>query len=282
MDQARYAASIVAKYLDTVKVKVSKFFYKTALTADMIFTKEYVSTSDEQVERLTREYNIHYRACIVSLIYLLSTRVDLSFTVHKLAKFSDNPGKVHFERLIHLLRYIRDNKTLGLKYYADLNDSPVTDLLRQANINTKNHLMAFSDSSWKDFPDTGRITGAYIIFYQGGTIDHGTHVPGPVSQSIAESEYNAACTAGMALANFRVLIHDFLNKDPDIVPEEAALIVLDIKSAMCMANNGKDTKHTRHIARRMHFVRNGKKNAICTKSIGVKEVCSWQTLVPIM
>ena len=24
-----------------------------------------------------------------------------------------------------------------------------------------------------------------------------------------------------------------------------------------MANNGKDTKHTRHIARRMHFVRNG-------------------------
>ena len=24
-----------------------------------------------------------------------------------------------------------------------------------------------------------------------------------------------------------------------------------------MDNNGKDTKHTRHIARRMHFVRNG-------------------------
>ena len=26
---------------------------------------------------------------------------------------------------------------------------------------------------------------------------------------------------------------------------------------MCMAKNGKDIKHTRHIARRMHFVRNG-------------------------
>ena len=26
-----------------------------------------------------------------------------------------------------------------------------------------------------------------------------------------------------------------------------------------MAKNGKDTKHTRHIARRIHFVRNGKK-----------------------
>ena len=28
---------------------------------------------------------------------------------------------------------------------------------------------------------------------------------------------------------------------------------------MCMAKNGKDTKHTRHIARRMSFVRNGEK-----------------------
>ena len=85
-----------------------------------------------------------------------------------------------------MLRYIRDNKNLGLKYYADLNDAPVTDLLRQANIKTKNHLMGFSDSSWQGFPDTGRSTGEYIIFYQVGPIDRGTHVPGPVAQSIAD------------------------------------------------------------------------------------------------
>ena len=111
--------------------------------------------------------------------------MDLSFSVHKLAKFSANPGKVNFEGLVHFFRYIRDNKTLGLKYYADLNDATVTDILRQANIKTKNHLMDFSDSSWQDCPDTGRSTGAYIIFYQGGPIDHGTHFPGPVSQSSA-------------------------------------------------------------------------------------------------
>ena len=114
--------------------------------------------------------------------------MDLSFAVHKLEKLSENPGKVHFEGLVNVLRYIRENKTLGLKYYADLNDAPVTDILRQANIKTKNHLMAFSDSSWQDCPDTGRSTGAYIILYQVGTIDHGTHVPGPVAQSMAESE----------------------------------------------------------------------------------------------
>ena len=63
----------------------------------------------------------------------------------------------------------------------------------------------------------------------------------------------------MALAQFRMLIHEFLNKDPDIVPEEAPLIVLDSKYAICMDNNGNDIKHTRHIARRMTFVRNEEK-----------------------
>ena len=63
----------------------------------------------------------------------------------------------------------------------------------------------------------------------------------------------------MALAHFRMLIREFLNEDPDMVPKEDPLIIVDSKSAMCMAKNGKDTKHTRHIARRMHFVRNGEK-----------------------
>ena len=56
--------------------------------------------------------------------------MDLSFSVHKLAKFSSNHGKVHSEGLVHLLRYIRDNKSLGLKYYDDMNDTPVSDILR--------------------------------------------------------------------------------------------------------------------------------------------------------
>ena len=119
------------------------------------------------------------------MIYLLSTRVDLSFAGHKLEKFSANPGNVHFEGLIHFFRYIMDNTTLGLKYYTDLNYAPFTDILRQANIRTKNHLMDFFDSIWQDFPETGRSIEAYIIFYETGPIDHGTHVPRPVSQSSA-------------------------------------------------------------------------------------------------
>ena len=51
-----------------------------------------------------------------------------------------------------------ENRTLGLKYYADMNDTPVTYLLVQDSIKTDNLLMAFSDSSWQYFPDAGRST----------------------------------------------------------------------------------------------------------------------------
>ena len=63
----------------------------------------------------------------------------------------------------------------------------------------------------------------------------------------------------MDLAYSSMLIHELLNKDPDIVPEEVPLNKLDIKSDVCMANNGKDTKHTRHISIQVHFMRNGDK-----------------------
>ena len=76
---------------------------------------------------------------------------------------------------------------MGLKYYADTNYVPVTDLLGKASIKTENRLMTFSDYSWQNCLDTGKIAGAYNIFYQGGKIDHGTHVPGPVAKPSAES-----------------------------------------------------------------------------------------------
>ena len=69
----------------------------------MIFTKADSSASYEQVEKWTRELNVHYRAYILSLIYLSSIRVYLSFPVHKLAKFSSNPVKAYFEGLVNVL-----------------------------------------------------------------------------------------------------------------------------------------------------------------------------------
>ena len=60
----------------------------------------------------------------------------------------------------------------------------------------------------------------------------------------------------MDLAYFRMRNNEFLNKDPDVVPEQSPLIILDIKSDIYMANNGKDTNDN---------IQNFQKNSLCKK-----------------
>ena len=77
--------------------------------------------------------------------------------------------------------------------------------------------MVFSDSIWQDCQNIGRSTGAYIVFYQGWTIDYFIHVTCLVAQSSAESKYNIVFTTWMPLAHSMMLNNSLLNKDPDLV-----------------------------------------------------------------
>ena len=83
----------------------------------------------------------------------------------------------------------------------------------------------------------------------------------------------------MALAHFRMFINVLLNKNPDIIPEEVPFIVLDSKSSMFMDKNVDYTKHTRHIARIMYFVRNGEKFKMhkiywCEGGLQLSDICT--------
>ena len=46
----------------------------------------------------------------------------------------------------------------------------------------------------------------------------------------------------MDLSHFRMLNNELTNKDTDVVPEQAPIIILNSKSAIFMANNIKDNK----------------------------------------
>ena len=46
----------------------------------------------------------------------------------------------------------------------------------------------------------------------------------------------------MSLSQFTMLNNDMMNKDTDMVPYQAPIIILDINSAVCMYNNGKYKK----------------------------------------
>jgi hypothetical protein len=256
LDQSRYAKGIVERYLNGSNIELRSKPHSKPLPDDFIATKEDMSKTEEEAIRLEKEYGFAYSSVVGALIYILSTRPDLTFAVSKLAKFMRLPGKRHFEAIAHLLHYLREKSQLGLKYYSDLARAPLQRILTESRVEATRNLVTFSDSSWQDCPDTGRSTACYTVTYMGGVIDHSTHVPGIVALSSAEAEYNGACTACMSTDHHRMLLNELDRIEVDSNPSPIP-ILLDSKSAIAMSKSFKDTKHTRHIARRYHYVREG-------------------------
>ena len=54
-----------------------------------------------------------YRHLIESLMYLVNTSLDISFTVNSLSQFMVDPRRVHWTAVKHILRYIRGTVELA-------------------------------------------------------------------------------------------------------------------------------------------------------------------------
>jgi hypothetical protein len=160
---------------------------------------------------------------------------------------------VHFEALFHLLRYLRDNSLYGVRFYSNIVESPIYRMLLKQKIDEKHLLFGFTDSSWNDDQDSGRSTGCFIITYMGGIVDHGSNIPDPVALFSAEAEYNEGFITFMAASHLWMLLCEFNGTQDECTPPTS--IYFDSKSAIAMGANYQDTKHTRHIMRRYHYVR---------------------------
>jgi transposase InsO family protein len=201
LDQHRYCRSIVKKYLDSAGCPKNNRKHDTSLSLEFIPTSDDCSEDEAKAQALAMEYNIDFASCVGSLIYLGMTRTDISYAVNKLAKYTRKPGRNYFEALLHLLRYLRDNDNLGLRYYSNIQEAPLTKMLTSQNISDQHLFYGFSDSSWNDDQDSGRSTGCFIITYMGG-VDHSSNLPDPVALSSAEAEYNEECIALMAASHY--------------------------------------------------------------------------------
>ncbi len=162
------------------------------------------------------------------------------------------------EALLHLLRYLRDNMYLGLKFYSDITMSPITRLLSSNGNSLENPVCTFTDSSWNDDIDTGRSSGCFMIFYMGGVVEHSSNMPDPVALSSAEAEYNEACLACMATSHLKQFLEDLESPYADDKKSKKPIqIFIDNRSAVDMGASFKDTQRTRHMMRRFHYVREG-------------------------
>lgn len=114
-------------------------------------------------------------------------------------------------------------------------------------------IIAVADSSFDDCPDTRRSTGGYMIHWQGGVVEGASIMPPIVSTSVGEAEYCVGAVAAMALSFHRKVFNEFIGRDSD---EPLTLALgMDSTAAIDIATSPRETKRTKHIARRFHYLR---------------------------
>jgi hypothetical protein len=120
--------------------------------------------------------NLHQFCKIVGkLIFLTTTRLDLSYAVSSVSRFMSAPQHAHLEAVRHILRYLIKTSDYGILY----------------NSTGKNPIKGYTDADWAACPETRRSTGGYMFSLAGGSIIWQSKRHVTISRSSTESEYVA-------------------------------------------------------------------------------------------
>lgn len=144
-----------------------------------------------------------YRKLVGSLIWLLNTRLDLSFSVGLLSSFMQTPLKTHWDAGLRILRYLQSTKDLGL-FYTGGNGVK---------------LQGWSDSDWGGDPDTRRSTSGYTFTLGSGVVSWSSKKQPTIALSSTEAEYRAACGAACEVVWLRRLLGEigFPQREPTVI-----------------------------------------------------------------
>ena len=132
---------------------------------------------------------IPYQSTIGSLLYIaLGTRPDIAYAVCTLARYSQNPGHVHWAGVKSIIRYLLHTADKGLFYQGNLPD--------MAKINFSPS--GFSDALFNN-SDNGHSTISFVMLVGQHPVSWKSKVSTPVPQSVFKVEWLALNTLSCEL-----------------------------------------------------------------------------------
>lgn len=165
----------------------------------------------------------------------LATRPDISFAVTLLSRFSTAPGKIHWDAVIRIFRYLKGTSDLWLTYGHQ-------DLQVAGEI-------GYTDADGGTQEDWKAISGnAFLI--DGGAVSWYSKQQEIVALSTTESEYVAAAHATKEALWIQHLMSEIF--DFSVRP---ITLFSDNKSAIALAQDSQFHARTKHIDVRYHFIR---------------------------
>ncbi|GKD21975.1 putative ribonuclease H-like domain-containing protein, partial [Tanacetum coccineum] len=206
---------------------LKKFDYVTLKTAS---TPMKALVKDEEVDNV----DVHlYRSMIGSLMYLTTSRPDITFAVCACARFQVTPKTSHLHAVKRIFRYLKGQPKLGLWYPRD---SPFD-------------LEAFSDSDYAGASLDRKSTTGGCQFLGKRLISWQCKKQTIVANSTTEAEYVAAanCCGQVLWIQNQMLDYgfNFMNTK----------IYIDNESTICIVKNPVFHSKTKHIEIRHHFIR---------------------------
>lgn len=180
---------------------LERFNFETLKTAStpLPVTSRLYKASDEEAEAFALEKK-PYRSGVGSLMYLsMCTRPDLSHAVGVLSQHLERPGRQHWDALVHVFRYLKGTRHLGIKFEGLMSD--VVDGLKSHHLPE-----SMCDADWAGDPNTRRSTTVYVFKLAGGPLSWKSRLQPTVALSSTEAEYRAITEAGQELVWLRNML----------------------------------------------------------------------------
>ncbi|XP_050378417.1 uncharacterized mitochondrial protein AtMg00810-like [Argentina anserina] len=152
-----------------------------------------------------------YRRLIGWLIYLTVSRPDITYAIHVLSRFMNQPRKTHWEAPLRVVRYLKGAPGQGLFF------SSISDL----------RLRAYCDFDWAGCPVTRRSTTGYFVFLGYSLVSWKSKHQKTVSLSSTEAEYRPMTCTCCELTWLRCLL-----KDLGMLLHEPTLLFCDNKATL--------------------------------------------------
>ena len=190
-------------------------------------------TSEEKQEMST----IPYINAVDSLMYLSTcTRPDISYMVHKLARFNTNPGIAHWKAVKHLFRYLRGTMDLVFTYSPCPHSS---ELFR-----------TYSDADHAGKLHSRKSTGGFVVMVGTGAVSWSSKLQSMVGLSSTEAEYVAGNEAGKEVMWMRNLLTEIGYTLPG-----PSTLFMDNNSAISVTKNPTHHSKMKHVDLRLHWLR---------------------------
>ena len=219
LSQSHYVDNILGKF-DKDKSGIAK----TPIDVTLHFSKN-KGESVAQVE---------YSRVIGSLMYLMScTRPDIAYAVNKLSRYASNPGAMHWQGIMRVLKYLRFTRDYGLHY------------IRYPAV-----LEEYSDANWISNVKDSKSHSGYVFTLGGAAVSWKSSKQTVITRSTMESEFIDKC--GEKAEWLRHFLED-IPRWPKPVPP--ICIHCDSQSAIGRAQNSMYNGKFRHIRRRHNTIK---------------------------